>query len=255
MGGINQGLITEDAIERALTCLNHFKKIIDEGEIGRTFAFGTSALRSASNGTKVIQQIKQQTGIDVKLISGDEEAEFIYYGIRSAMDLGIEKSLIVDIGGGSVECIIGTRETLFWEHSFDLGAQRLLERFQKYDPIMPEEIMQLEDCFEKSLTLLDEAFQIHQPVTLVGSSGTFDTLSEIHCIREKIKFLQEDRETPLTLQAFYSIHKEFIEKNRNERLQIPGMIEMRVDMIVVASCLINYLLKKYPLRITSVIAE
>ena len=248
MGGINQGLITGAAIQRAVTCLHQFKKTMDDWAVGRTFAFGTSALRSATNRSEVVQRIEKETGIKVKVISGDEEAEFIFFGIRSAMNLGLGKSLIVDIGGGSVEFIIANSETIFWKHSFDLGAQRLLERYHHHDPILSEEVKALEDYFAASLPLLREAIQIHLPETLVGSSGTFDTLSEVHCIRQNIPFSHEDRETPLTPEAFYPIHRELISKNRAERLQTPGMIEMRVDMIVVASCLVNYLLKNFPFR-------
>ncbi len=248
MGGINQGLITESGILRALTCLRDFKKIMDGWKVGHVFAFGTSALRSASNGKEVIEKIKLETGISVKLLSGDEEAEYIYYGIQSAMDLGTEKSLIVDIGGGSVEFIIGNSETVFWKQSFDIGAQRLLEQFQKHDPILTQEVIELEACFEKSLEPLRKAFESHPASILVGSSGTFDTLSEIYCIRNGLKLEPNQKETPLTSEAFHSIHMEFIECNRAERLRIPGMIEMRVDMIVVASCLVNFLLKKFTFK-------
>lgn len=248
MGGINQGLIKEPAILRALTCLRNFKKIMDDWKVSRVFAFGTSALRSATNGSEVIKKIRLETGISIKLISGDEEAEYIYHGVRSAMDLGTEKSLIVDIGGGSVEFIIGNRETIFWKQSFDIGAQRLLEQFQKHDPILTEEIIELEACFEKSLAPLRRAFENHIPSILVGSSGTFDTLSEIYCIRNGIKLTPDQSETPLTPESFHSIHMEIIECNRAERLGIPGMIEMRVDMIVVASCLVNFLFHKFPLN-------
>src|SRR6478609_7518943 len=96
MGGINQGVITPEGLQRALTCLRQFKKTIDDQSVHETLAFGTSALRSASNQMAVVQQIEKETGIQVRLISGDEEAEFIFYGIRSALDLEVEKSLIVD---------------------------------------------------------------------------------------------------------------------------------------------------------------
>ena len=248
LGGINQGIINEPAMLRALTCLGNFKNIMDDWKVSRTLAFGTSALRSAANGGEVIEKIKQKTGITVRLISGEEEAEYIYYGVRSAMDLGNEKSLIIDIGGGSVEFIIGNKGQIFWKQSFDIGAQRLLEQFQKHDPILPKEILDLEACFEKSLTTLQHAFEKYSPSILVGSSGTFDTLSEIYCNRHGIKFSSDQSETPLTPEDFHLIHKEIIASDRAERLRIPGMIEMRVDMIVVASCLVNFLFKKFPLK-------
>jgi exopolyphosphatase/guanosine-5'-triphosphate,3'-diphosphate pyrophosphatase len=192
----------------------------------------------------VVQKIREQTGIEVRIISGDEEAALIYAGVRKAVRLGDGVSLIVDIGGGSVEMIIGNEEGILWKQSFEMGAQRLLERFQKHDPILTSEINQLHHHFENSLTALTEAIQKYQPVALVGSSGTFDTLSEIDGIRRNQPISPESPETPLTVESFHRIYSELVQLNRAQRLQVPGMIEMRVDMIVVACCLIDWLIAK-----------
>ncbi len=245
LGGINQGLITEEAVRRGILCLKKFSATLEEWKVARVQAFGTSALRSAINGMEVVEKLKRETGIETTLISGDEEAGYIYQGVRSALDLGAEKCLIVDIGGGSVEFIIGNNKQYYWKQSFDIGAQRLLELFRPHDPIHPEDVQLLEVHFKKSLMPLHDAMQVHNPRTLVGSSGTFDTLSEIYCERNQLPYFPDAGETPITLQEYNKIHKELMYKNRAQRLQIPGMIEMRVDMIVVASCLVNYLLAIY----------
>jgi exopolyphosphatase / guanosine-5'-triphosphate,3'-diphosphate pyrophosphatase len=245
VGGINQGIITKEGIQRAVSCIRNFKKTLDQWNVTRVQAFGTSALRNAKNGRDVIQKIKSETGIEINLISGDQEAEYIYYGVRSAMDLGLSTSLIIDIGGGSVEFIIGNRNEIFWKQSFEIGAQRLLELYHKHDPILEKEINQLIIHFEKSLEPLEVAIREFDPVTLVGSSGTFDTLSEIYCHKKSILISRDDGETPLTIPDFKKIYYELLSKNRMERMLIPGMIEMRVDMIVVGSCLVNYLIEKY----------
>ena len=243
MGGINQNIITEEGVERAIKAISDFQTTLKEMGVEKVMAFGTSALRSANNGNEVIQKIKNATGIETKIISGEEEAELIYLGVRAAVKLGKEKSLIVDIGGGSVEFIIGNDQEIFWKHSFDIGAQRLLEKFQKHDPISSEEIKMLDQFFDSSLQPLLTQLGVHLPKTLVGSSGTFDTLSDIYCSRNNIQ--QQSPETPLTIVAFYEIFEELIVKNRPERMKIVGMIEMRVDMIVVACCLIDFLLKRH----------
>ena len=242
MGGINDGIITESGIGRALDALKKFRDTLHDADISTVFAFGTSALRNAQNGKEVASLIQSQTGIEVNIISGDEEAAYIYYGVRKALEIGKSVSLIVDIGGGSVEFIIGNEKSIFWKRSFEIGAQRLLERYQQHDPILPEEVEKLDTYFGLALKPLFEAIQEFKPTVLIGSSGTFDTLSEIHCIRYDISQQLHAPETPLTLQSFRDIFGELLTKNRAERLQIPGMIEMRVDMIVVACCLIAYLL-------------
>ncbi len=247
VGGINQDIISEEGLQRAINCLTNYKKKLDEWNVTLVLALGTSALRNAKNGKDVISKIKEQTGIVVHLISGEQEAEYIYYGVRSALNLGKEKTLIVDIGGGSVEFIIGNNEEIFWKQSFEIGAQRLLEIYHKHDPILQSEVGQINEHFDNALLPLHEAVEKFKPATLAGSSGTFDTLSEIYCIKNNIPSSRSDGETPLTIEEFFTIHKLLLSKNRAQRMQIPGMIEMRVDMIVVGSCLVSYLLERFGL--------
>lgn len=248
LGGINRDIIPEEGAARALEALKKFRVTINQHRVTKIYAFGTSAFRNAQNREAVTNRIKQIANIDVNIISGEEEAEFIYKGVRAALDLGNEPSLIVDIGGGSVEFIIGNNKQIFWKKSIEIGAQRLLEKYQKHDPISLQEIKSLDQHFENSLSELFTAIEIHKPLTLAGSSGTFDTLSEIYCIQNSISINEGDKETSLTIPSFYSTYQELISKSRAERLLIPGMIEMRVDMIVVACCLIRYLLEKHSFK-------
>jgi exopolyphosphatase/guanosine-5'-triphosphate,3'-diphosphate pyrophosphatase len=159
--------------------------------------------------------------------------------------MGSEKSLIIDIGGGSVEFIIADRDHIFWKKSLDMGAQRLLEKFHKHDPISLQEIETLNGYFDDKLKILLEALSTHPTPTLIGASGSFDTLSDIHCYRESITKGDNDPETPLTLEAFHEIYDDIISANKKQRMEIPGMIEMRVDMIVVSCCLIKYILSRH----------
>lgn len=245
MAGINVGTITADAEERALSTIRGFKQTIDSMAIDEIKAYGTSALRNATNASQIIQHIKHETGIVVEVISGAQEAEFIHMGVRSAVALGRDKSLIIDIGGGSVEFVIGNEDEIFWKDSVEIGAQRLLEEYQKHDPITSLEIRALHKHFEANLNSLFEALGKYKPKTLVGSSGTFDTLSDIYCIKHGVHKDQSSAEAPLTFTGFREIFEELLVKDRNARMIINGMIEMRVDMIVVASCLIDYIIKRY----------
>lgn len=244
-GGINDGIITPTAFQRAVAALIRFKKIIDKHGVKRTLAFGTSALRNARNGAELTAAIKRATRIDTRIIDGDEEATLIYQGVRAALDLGGHPSLIMDIGGGSVEFIIANDGGVAWQKSLEVGGQRLLERFQKHDPIIPPEIEELNNFLAIELAPVFKKVAHLNPPTLVGVSGTFDTLSEMHCARVGIPYHPFDPETPLTLESAAISHAAFIRKNRTERLLLPGMIELRVDMIVVASCLLRLIVESH----------
>lgn len=246
--GINDNLIQTDAIHRAIATLQNFKAKMDELQVSKVSAFGTSALRNAKNAVDVTSQIKAATGIDVNIISGNEEAEMIYKGVQSALSLGNEISLIMDIGAGSVEYILANEQTTLWKRSLEMGAQRVLEKFTISDPITSEQIQTLNNFFSESLPEVDAAIKQHPPITLVGSSGTFDTLSDIYCVENNIVKGEHDSETPLTLDCFYSIYDRIIKMSRAERMAMLGMIELRVDLIVVGCCLVRYIIEKYKLQ-------
>ncbi len=246
--GINHGMITDDAIERALKTLDHFKEIIEKEKADQVFATATSAIRNAHNGNDLVQKIKDQTGIETRIISGLQEAEYIYYGVKRALPIGKMPALIMDIGGGSIEFIIGTDSEILWKQSFEIGGQRMVEKFQKSDPITNEQITSLKGYLEENLEELFEACATYHPKTLIGSSGTFDTLSDIYRLTNGIEKAKEETEYPLTLEAFELIYSDLLIKTRAQRLEIPGMIPLRVDMIVVACVLIDFIISQLSLE-------
>jgi len=241
-GGISEGNISKAAEERAVKTMLYFKDKIEEEQVEQIFASATSAMRNASNGDEVMKHIYDATGISIKLISGLDEAKFIHQGVKKALELGPEPALIMDIGGGSVEFIICNHIEVFWMQSFEIGAQRLLDKFHKHDPILPKDIDKLDDFLRKELAELKVKMDIYQPHHLIGSSGTFDTLIDINYEEKGIE-KPEEVAFSLSLEDFDRMFNEIIHKPRKERMAIPGMIEMRVDMIVVAVCLIQYLIE------------
>ena len=241
-GGISQNQLAQDAQKRAFHTLKHFKNLIDGEHIDQVFAFATSAVRNAENGQDFVSKVKEDIGIDIHVISGEEEAQLIYEGINLSGSLNGHVNLMMDIGGGSVEFIIGTSQEVLWKQSFEIGGQRLLDAFHYHDPILPEEVEKLEDYCEEKLQPLVEAIRKYQPTGLVGASGTFDTLIDIYYESMLQCKLTGQHVFELPREEFEKIFDLLKSKNREERLKIPGMIPMRVDMIVVASCLIDFIL-------------
>lgn len=246
VAGINEGRITEDACLRAIHAMKKFRRAIDRFGASDIRAFGTSAFRNAHNGSALAAEIEAVVNIPIQIISGDQEAGYIFDGIRSAIALGPDPCLVVDIGAGSDEFIIGNHTGILWKQSFEIGGQRLVEKYHKHDPILATEIDALDAFFDEVLAPLMTAVGTYNPAVMIGSSGTFDTLSDIFCFRHNLPHVAGALETPLTREGFFEIYADLIGKNRDERLQIPGMIPMRVDLIVVGCCLVRYLLEKHP---------
>lgn len=241
-GGISESKITDAAQSRAINTLSHFKKVIEKHGVEKVYASATSAMRNASNGNDLIKKVLDVTGIKINLISGLQEAEFIQRGVKAAIKIDDRPTLIMDIGGGSVEFIICNQHEIFWLESFEIGAQRLLDKFHKHDPISSDDIQNLDRYLEEQLKPLNEQLVKWEPHDLIGSSGTFDTLVDMAYEKNGLQ-KQEEIAYLLSLEDFQILYKEIIHKNRTERLAIPGMLEMRVDMIVVAVCLIQFILR------------
>ncbi len=245
MGGISQGVISEEGIQRALVVLRNFRETIDNQSVSleKVFATGTSAIRNAGNKEEFIKQVLDETGIKIQVISGDEEAKLICLGVKQAMNIP-ETSMIMDIGGGSVEFIICNDEKIFWKQSFEIGGQRLMDKFMKSDPISMRSVQMMDDFFREKLLPLANACHQYAPKVLIGSSGSFDTLIDMQYMKEKGQLPTSDEVAfEYSLPEFYWAYDELIFKNHVERMQIPGMIELRVDMIVVAMCLIRFIIQ------------
>ncbi|MBO0933691.1 Ppx/GppA phosphatase family protein [Fibrella aquatilis] len=260
-GGIARRIITSDAIDRALTVLRYYRTVLDEHQISpdSVAVYGTSAIRVAQNQAEFVERVRQETGLVIRVISGDEEAALIYAGVRAsgvldpvsvtAINATAPTALVMDIGGGSVEFILGNRDRVFWKQSFEIGGQRLMERFMaETEIITPPAVARLHGYLQEQLLPLTNAVHQYPPSVLVGSSGTFDTLIDMYFHEETGAWPPAGQAAfDLPLASFYHYYELLTTRNRAQRLALPGMIELRVDMIVVAVCLIDFVLKSYGL--------
>jgi exopolyphosphatase/guanosine-5'-triphosphate,3'-diphosphate pyrophosphatase len=247
-GGINKGYIASEAFQRGLDAMSRHQERLTKLGVEKTFAFGTSALRDAANGSDFINEIKTRFNIEVSIISGDKEAEFIYKGVKQTITSINERFIILDIGGGSNEFIIADQHQFYWKESFKLGMARLMELFNPPDPATPELIHELEAYFEKELQSLFKAVEIYSPQILVGASGSFDSLVNMHHFEK----YPDDNVLPvsqqLDLHIFYQMHSKLIRSTKEERHQMKGLEPVRRDMIVPAVIFVNYILKKLNIK-------
>lgn len=238
-GGIEKNTITPEALQRGIDALLIFRETVEQYNCKKVVVTATSAFRSAENKTEVLCQIKEQTGFDVQIIDGEEEASLIYDGVKQAINLQDKTGLIMDIGGGSVEFIICNKNKILWKESFEIGGIRLMERFHKTDPLTESSIVDLKDHLISCLHNLFVACLDYEPQYLIGASGSFDTLYEIR----EANF-DSQRELSLSLQEFNQIKNLVVSKNYSERLEIKGLIKMRAEMISVACVLIETVIHK-----------
>ncbi|MGD9992971.1 MAG: hypothetical protein AB7S69_06700 [Salinivirgaceae bacterium] len=243
--GINDGYISDKAFARAYGVLRDFSDLVRQFKCEKLIAFGTSAIRSASNSDAFITKIAKDLNICIEPISGAQEAEYIYYGVSQAIPFTDENYLILDIGGGSNELIIANKDGISWKESFALGGARLLERFKPSDPITPEQIAQINSYLEKELEPLFGAVNTHGVSKLVGSSGAFDTFADM--LHYELTGLPLDKtrlSNEISLKQFQRIYRLITASKRSDRLMIPGMEALRVDTIVMASIFTRLVLER-----------
>lgn len=244
-GAIHHNEIAPLPFKRGIKALEHYKKIIDLHKPEKVFAFATSAIRSAANGQAFVEMAKEKTGIDISVISGDKEAELIYLGVRQCIPLGKEPVLIMDIGGGSTEFIIANQTKIFWKHSFNIGAARLLEMFKPSDPILLGEVKKLESFLSKELSIMIDAVEKFKPDQLIGSSGSFDTFAEMIGYRFHNRNVISDKNSyTFNLDEYLKLHEILLFSTIEQRKKMKGLVKMRVDMIVLATICTSLVLQK-----------
>lgn len=243
--GINMSLIQAAAYERGLLALQEFRELLTTYEVEKVKAIATSAIRNASNGRDFIKDVKEHTGIEVEAIDGKTEAGLIAAGVRQTLPSTLTKYLVMDIGGGSVEFIIHADGENLWYGSYEIGAARLLEKFHRQDPITEAEITALNAFLEEQLSGLLEQMRKHDVHELVGSAGSFESVCEMINERTDQNLLRENEFfAMIPIGDFEKIYGSLLHSTLEERLKMRGLANYRAEMIVVASCLINYILKK-----------
>jgi exopolyphosphatase/guanosine-5'-triphosphate,3'-diphosphate pyrophosphatase len=245
-GGITKGFIAFEPFNRGINALKTHKQTIEKYGVEKVYAIATSAIRGASNGAQFVEKAKEECNIDIQVISGDKEAETIYYGVRDAVEMTDETSLIIDIGGGSTEFIIANKNQIFWRESFLLGVARLLEMFNPSDPITDVQKRILNEYLHIELQPLFKAVKKYPITELIGSSGSFDSLAEMVAHRFYSPHIFDGKtEYTFNLDDCAAVHETIVKSTTAERLQMKGLVAMRVDMIVISSILVHFILKSF----------
>ncbi len=248
-GGINNGKITEAAFERGLDALSAFSNVIRQNQVDIVKAVGTAALRTAVNGPDFIKAVKQKAGMQIEIIDGDREADLIYSGVRQAVQLD-QNSLIMDIGGGSVEFIFADARGIEWKKSYPIGAAKLMEMFHHSDPISGDDCKSIVAHLDAVLSDLFSFSSEYKPKVLIGSAGAFETFAELCQMKTANKLPAANESFDFDSGQLGLIIKEILDSTHQERLTNEAILSVRKDMIVVAALLTQYIINK--LKIESV---
>ena len=249
-GSISTKMLDEEAMQSGVAALKNFLVLAGQHGVApeNVIAFATSAIREAKNRYDFLRRIKEETGLKVKIISGKEEAEFIYYGVRNAVKLGKTADLIFDIGGGSVEFVLVNHKGVQLLESRKIGVARMRERFVTTEPIAANEIKMLEQFFSAEMVSAVEKASELKVTRAIASSGTAQNIARMICSmngRESDVLLNN---SSFSRKEFQALYKAVIPLDAAGRRKMTGLDEKRVDLIVPGLILVDMIFRLFKLQ-------
>ena len=245
LGAMETGILQNDAMDRALMALTEFREVaLANGcEINQIHAIGTSILRRASNTQQFLAEVDRRLGIKIQVISGIEEADLIYHGIYHSLPKPWNPvSLVMDIGGGSVEFILFDGTGILFKISLELGGLRLLSLFQKDAYFHSSQLAELQTYVLDQMEPLFTECATRKPSVLIGAAGAFETiwdLANAHIPGSVIPPASE-----LVITQFYQQKKLVQETDFVGRQNIKGMKAFRAGILPYANVLIATVLEE-----------
>ncbi|NBU57725.1 MAG: Ppx/GppA family phosphatase [Actinobacteria bacterium] len=236
------GAITQIGIDRITESILTNMANAAHLNIDELLAFATSAIREAENSDAVIAHVNKECGIDLQVLSGDEEARFTFLAARRWLGWSSGDLLVLDIGGGSLEIARGPDEDPAFKTSIQLGAGRLTRKFLKGDPYSAKSLKSLEEYLEEEISPLADSLASYEKDIASGTSKTFRTLAKISQNLYP-KFGQH-----LTLNALNEMVPELQSLDLESRKKLSAISAERAPQIVAGAMVARQLMKTLSLR-------
>jgi exopolyphosphatase/guanosine-5'-triphosphate,3'-diphosphate pyrophosphatase len=222
------GMLLKEAMDRGLHTLSQYLKRCREMEVQEIFAAGTSALREAKNSEEFLKLIRERLDLSIEVISGEEEARLSFLAVAKDLQEKENPILVIDVGGGSTEFILGKGDQINQWVSLPLGSVRFTEQFLRSDPVQEEEWDRMVDNIRELLVDIPHS---KEPLSMVAVGGTATTLASVEqgleeFIPEKIHHFVLRKEA-LKNQLFL-----YRSKTIEERKKTLGLSVARADVIL-----------------------
>jgi exopolyphosphatase/guanosine-5'-triphosphate,3'-diphosphate pyrophosphatase len=241
MGGINHNRIANEAMVRGFNAIRHFKAVCDDYQVQEIQAFGTSALRDASNSLAFLNKVQSELGIKIQIISGELEAELIYKGVKWSYDFEVP-SVIMDIGGGSTEFVFADQGGITDLVSLNIGVSRIYQHFHFSDPLSKHDVSNIEGWLDEHA---EGFFYGKQEQILVGASGSFETFYEL--IHNE-PFPSKINSVEISLIELKNSLSAIIASSQAERDQNSWIIPIRKRMAPIAAVKTRWVLNKLDIQ-------
>ncbi len=240
--------ILPEAIERAVVVCKKFTDLARTFDAEEFVAVATSAMREASNQQEILHRLRQEAQLDIRVISGQEEARLIYLGVASGMHLEGKTTFFIDIGGGSTEIAVGDERNYQYLDSFKLGAIRLANKYvptTDAGPITPEHYKKIQRHIKNIIIRSKKRIHKLEPVCAVASSGTAINLGEIAA---KVLHQNRSSEYVITHHELKKVIGIICSLPLEQRRKIPGINPERADIIVPGAAILDTFMQELSLH-------
>lgn len=237
--GLDQGKrLLVPAMQRVIGTLREWREVIDTHQVDGEIAVATSAVRNAVNRDEFLAKVKQEMGLAVEVISGEEEARRTMLGIRSGLPADVTAILGLDIGGGSTEFILDRPGRPPVVRSVELGVVRLTERCLAHDPPTVQELVEARSLVKRSAQTVRTALDDLAGVTFVGTAGTITTLA---AMAQKLPVYVGSRihNYRLSLEDTRRLEAEVLACTKAQRTKLLGLELGREDVIVAGTIILR----------------
>lgn len=237
------GNISQLGITTLLRTVQESTSEAEKLELDELLAFATSAIREAGNSEFVLNQVQEKTGVDLQVLSGDEEAQFTFLAARRWFGWSAGDLLVFDIGGGSLEIARGVEEVASFTTSVMLGAGRLTRNYLDGDPFSEKSLKRLTGHIEETLRPLQSKLSNFKGGLAVGTSKTFRTLEKL-CT----EFLSK-KQSGITREAINEIALGLSKMTFKERKNLPGISETRANQIVAGAFVARAVMNQFEISV------
>lgn len=242
-GSLKSGRLSAEKIEQGVAAVKRFARLARGRQITRLIGIATAAVREAANGAEFTERIRQECEVDVRTISGDEEARLIYLAARHSMDLSGMPSLIVDIGGGSVELVVGTDQRLLWSCSLKLGAARLRDLFlSRWPPDRADHDRVHQHVWEALSPVLPALRRL--PVRqVIGTSGTIRSLA---ILAGGMRFEEDSANVQgrrVQVRSLRKLHRRLASADSGDLARLRDIDPQRRDQLLTGACVLLEILE------------
>lgn len=238
----SEGYISEEAIERNIKALKEFSDIANEKGCEYIYCIGTSALRDSKNGNEFIDLAKAETNVDVDIISGEEESNLGFIGVLQGLD-DTNNILVLDIGGGSTEFILGDESGIKYAKSENVGALRMTEKFLVTDPICENEFEDMSNFIEETISDTINILKEKNIRQIVGIGGTITSVSAINQELETYS-MEKIHGSKVNEKELDNILQNLKKMTLNDKKNIKGLQPKRADIITAGVRILNIIMKK-----------